>query len=61
MPYLDIEINISEGSIKILVLKVCIQGVGDQSKNNDFVMGAESTSIQSVKAVNSKEKLLFFF
>lgn len=61
IPYLDTEFNMSEDSFKILVLKACIQGIGDQSKCNDFLMGADCTSIQGVNAVDGKEKLLFFF
>lgn len=60
MPSLGTEISMSGGSINILLLKVCIKGIGDQSKYNDFVMGAYTTSIQSVNSVSGKEKLYIF-
>lgn len=64
MPYLDNEINVSEGSIKILVLKVHIQGIqgiGDQSKRNYYVMEAYSTSTQVSFLSTAKRNYFFFF
>lgn len=45
-----------QSRIKMLVLKVYIQGIRDRTKINDYVLGARSISIQ-VNSVNGKEKL----